>query len=67
MKPTSFLFVLDSVLKSDEKSFVNKNQRVRTYGAIKRIFDKAGLSVQQESKVKVLHPNFNPIVIWALY
>ena len=67
MRPFSFIFVLDSVLKSSEKSFESKGQRVRTKGAIKSIFAKAGLSVYQESKVTVLHPNFNPVVVWALY
>ena len=55
MSSTAFIFVLDSVLESNEKSFINKCQRVRTKGAIKSIFDKAGLSIRLESEVTELH------------
>ena len=67
MTSSAFIFVLDSVLESYEKSFVNKCQRVRTKGAIKSIFEKAGLIIRSESLVTELHEEFNPVVIWALY
>ena len=50
-EPESFINVLDSVIDKTEKSVRWKGQRIRTKGALERIFGNAGLIVHQESDI----------------
>ena len=44
-EPQSFIIILDSVINKTEKSVIWKGQRIRTKGALERIFEGAGLIV----------------------
>ena len=59
--------MLDNVLEVREKPKEVRKERVRAKETLEDLFDKAGLIIKKKTEVTYLHPNCNPVVIWAIY
>ena len=65
--PESFIIVFENVLYDSEKTFRDEGQRVRSEREIEDIFRQANLRVFKKSERLKVHPDYRPVVVWALY
>ena len=65
--PESFIIVLDNVAPPCTTLGPFVNQIVRNEMAIETIFKEAGLIIKDKSPLTVLHKDYRPVRVWALY
>ena len=64
--PTSFIFVLDTVLDKNERNYTWEGQRVRHQAELERIFEDAGLQIYKRSERMEMPQDYSDVMVWAL-
>lgn len=65
--PGAFIFVFDNVLGPKERAVPLKGQRLRRRCEFEALFAKAKLLVHKSTAEVKIHPDYRPIVVWALH
>ncbi len=63
----SYIFVMDTVAHEDEPVPLEKGQQVRTRQTFEQIFAAAELVAKEQTPPTVLHEEYLPAMVWALY
>ena len=65
--PSSFIFVLDNVLKDDEDSYMSEGQLLRRKSELESIFARANLVTHKVSRREKMPGDNHDVMLWALY